>query len=48
MINTYFHENNSKVRKKALEQIINSLLPSRKNLMEENMKFSNSKNNLGG
>ena len=44
--NTYFHENNSKVRKKALEQIINSLLPSRKNLMEENMKFSNSKNNL--
>ena len=44
--NTYFHENNSKVRKKALDQIINSLLPNRENLMEENMKLSNSRRNL--
>ena len=40
----YFHENNSKIRKKALEQIINSLLPKRNNLIEENDKFFNSNN----
>ena len=47
--NAYFHESNSKIRKKALEQIINSLLPKRSSLLEENNKFSNSnnsKNNL--
>ena len=44
--NAYFHENNSKIRKKALEQIINSLLPKRNNIKEENIKFSNSKSNL--
>ena len=42
--NAYFHENNSKIRKKALEQIINSLLPKRNSLIEENKKFSNSNN----
>ena len=44
--NAYFHEANSKIRKKALEQIINSLLPKRNSLIEETNKFSNSKNNL--
>ena len=46
--NAYFHENNSKIRKKALEQIINSLLPKRETLKNDNVNFtnSNSKNNL--
>ena len=44
--NSYFHESNSKIRKKALEQIINSLLPKGSSLKEENNKFQNSKNNL--
>ena len=43
--NSYFHESNSKIRKKALEQIINSLLPKGSSLKEENNKFQNSKNN---
>ena len=42
--NSYFHENNSKIRKKALEQIINSLLPKRNSLKDENVKFSNTSN----
>ena len=44
--NSYFHESNSKIRKKALEQIINSLLPKGSSLKEENNKFQNSKTNL--
>ena len=44
--NSYFHESNSKIRKKALEQIINSLLPKGNSIKEENNKFQNSKNNL--
>ena len=39
--NAYFHENDSKIRKKALEQIINSLLPKRETLKNENVNFSN-------
>ena len=44
--NSYFHESNSKIRKKALEQIINSLLPKGNSIKEENNKFQNSKSNL--
>ena len=44
--NSYFHESNSKIRKKALEQIINSLLPKGNSIKEENNKYQNSKNNL--
>ena len=44
--NSYFHESNSKIRKKALEQIINSLLPKGNSIKEENDKFQNSKSNL--
>ena len=43
--NSYFHESNPKIRKKALEQIINSLLP-KGSLKDENNKFQNSKSNV--
>ena len=34
--NAYFHEQNPKVRKKALEQIINNIMPNKKNNAEDN------------
>ena len=41
--NAYFHEQNPKVRKKALEQIINNIIPNKKN----NNAF-NTNNNVNG
>ena len=41
--NAYFHEQNPKVRKKALEQIINNIIPSKKN-----NNAINTNNNVNG
>jgi len=44
--NAYFHENNPKIRKKALEQIINGIMPKEYLLKKEAMSLNNkSKNN---
>ena len=45
--NAYFHEQNPKVRKKALEQIINNIIPNKKNsnLINDNVNNGNNNNN---
>ena len=47
--NAYFHEQNPKVRKKALEQIINNIMPNKKNNAEDNddikIIYANEKDN---
>ena len=45
--NAYFHEQNPKVRKKALEQIINNIIPNKKNnnLINDNANNGNNSNN---
>ena len=44
--NAYFHEQNPKVRKKALEQIINNIIPNKKNnnLINDNINNGNNTN----
>ena len=42
--NAYFHEHNPKIRKKALEQIINNIMPN-KNYSKDNSKKDNDNNN---
>ena len=44
--NAYFHEQNPKVRKKALEQIINNIIPNKKNnnLINDNISNGNNTN----
>ena len=45
--NAYFHENNPKIRRKALEQIINGILPKEYQLKKDNINLNNkSKNNI--
>ena len=52
--NAYFHENNPKIRKKALEQIINGIIPKESQIkkgnnfskFENNSKSNQSENNL--
>ena len=43
--NAYFHENNPKIRKKALEQIINGIMPKEYQLKSGNLNFKSPKNN---
>ena len=43
--NAYFHENNPKIRKKALEQIINGIMPKEYQLKNGNLNFKSPKNN---
>ena len=44
--NAYFHENNPKIRRKALEQIINGIMPKDYQLKKDNINLNNkSKNN---
>ena len=45
--NAYFHENNPKIRRKALEQIINGIMPKEYQLKKDNINLNNkSKNNI--
>lgn len=46
--NAYFHENNPKIRKKALEQIINNIMPdkSKKNISENFLLEDSAENNI--
>ena len=41
--NAYFHEDNPKIRKKALEQIINNIMPKKNDNDEEDSKGNNDK-----
>ena len=43
--NAYFHEHNPKIRKKALEQIINNIMPNR-TYSRDNSKNDNNKNDI--
>ena len=43
--NAYFHEQNPKVRKKALEQIINNIIPNKKNTNLINNNINNENDN---
>ena len=43
--NAYFHQNNPKIRKRALEQIINSIMPREYQIKKDNISINNKSKN---